>query len=150
MGSTASLFQMWPAPPPARSARTAESAEVIAEAPAADFTPAAWAHDHGEALAATWPVKWGWLIGMGLAIVLFPFERILADSIRKMAPLRWIAAWLERGMMIEEFYEIAIVRVTIICSMLLSELDRYFINRGQKLVARVIRLFAWTRSRITF
>lgn len=150
IGNTAGLFQMWPAPPPARTARAPESAEGLAEAPAADFTPAAWAHDHGEALAATWPVKWGWLIGIGLAVALFPFERILAASIRKFAPLRWIAIWLERGMMIEEFYEIVIVRVTMVCSMLLSGMDRYLIDRGQNLISRGLRLIAWTRSRITF
>ena len=150
MGSIIGLFQMWPAPPAARSARALESSEGIAEAPAAEFTPAAWAHDHGEALVATWPVKWGWLFGIALALILFPFERILAATIKRVAPLRWIAAWLERGMMIEEFYEIAIARVTMIGSMLLSRFDRYILDRGQSLISRGLRLIAWTRSRITF
>lgn len=150
MGSTAAIFQMWPAPPAARSARAPETAEGIAESPAADFTPAAWAHDHGEALAANWPVKWSWLIGIGLAVVLFPFERMLSVSIRKFAPLRWISTWLERGMMLEAFYDIVFVRLTMICSALLSALDGYIVDRGQNLIARIIRLLSWTRSRITF
>jgi NADH-quinone oxidoreductase subunit L len=111
------------------------------EAPHGSATARAQAHERGEHLVHTWVFP-AFLVGIGLAFVMYMRGYAVANALMKFAPVRWIHAWLYRRMFFDELYNSVIVGVTVATSYMIGWFDRFVVDG-------LVNLVPWCTRRLS-
>jgi NADH-quinone oxidoreductase subunit L len=131
--------QAWPTGGESTSHASAEGEAMTEPAePAKHLTPSQHALEEGEHLMHK-SVGFAWLIGMGLAVLVYFNGYAVTNVLMKFPPVRWINTWLKNRMYFDELYYSVFVGVTLGLSKLSATFDKYVVDGIVNGVAAIVR-----------
>lgn len=119
------LDETWPMSPRSAAASGAELVEPAESSAMA--SPAALAHERGEALALAW-MRWGWLVGIALAVAIYWGDRRIACLLGRALPVRWVGRWLGEAMFFDDLYEWTLVKLILGTSSACAAFDEHVLG----------------------
>jgi NADH-quinone oxidoreductase subunit L len=124
----------WPADPPHHAGSDEQHVAAVPLSKTQEL------HEKGEhrmhsALAG----GFAWLIGIGIAVLMYWNGYAIADRLMAFPPLRWVHTWLYRRMYFDELYWYVFVNLTLALSWLSAAFDKYIVDGIVNLVGSVTR-----------
>ncbi len=115
------------------STKSEEKSMIEAEAPvevapvAQKLSPSEEALEHGEHLMHK-SVGFAWLVGIGLAFLIYMKGYAVTDVLMRIPPVRWINVWLKNRMYFDELYGQVFIGVTLAVSAVAAAFDKYVVD----------------------